>query len=275
VTVVIRGPENGWHWKEWLAEAAGTAVLLFGVVTAKDLAVRAGPPFSMLPLRAAILGLASGLAVAAVAVSALGRRSGAHLNPALTLGLWLQRTVSDSDLAGYWVAQLAGAAAGVGLARVWGPSVAGRRVDWALIHPAPRLAEPAAAGIECGVTLLQLGLVFIVLSSQRRHIWAPAVSGALLAVAIFLVTPVTGAGINPVRGLAPDLLAAAYPAVWIYIAGPFAGAALAAAAATGSNRRPVTGKLRHDPSIPCHMRCALPHLTSPPGLTGRSPSQRP
>jgi aquaporin Z len=261
VTVVIREAENGWHWKEWLAEAAGTAILLFAVVTAKDLAVRAGPPFSVLPMRAAILGLASGLAVAAVAVSALGRRSGAHLNPALTLGLWLQRTVSPADLAGYWVAQLAGAAAGVSLARLWGPAVTRRHVDWALIHPAPWLAEPAAAGIECGVTLLQFSVVFILLSSQRHHIWAPAVSGGLLAVAIFLLTPVTGAGINPVRGLAPDLLASTYPAVWIYIAGPFAGAGLAAAAAISSNRQPVTGKLRHDPSIPCHMRCALPHLT--------------
>jgi aquaporin Z len=269
VAVVIRGPENGWHWKEWLAEAAGTAVLLFAVVTAKDLAVLAGQPFSMLPLRAAILGLASGVAVAAVAVSALGRRSGAHLNPALTLGLWLQRTVSNGDLAGYWVAQVAGAAAGVSLARLWGPRVTGRRVDWALIHPAAWMAEPAAAGVECAVTLLQLGVVFIVLSSQRHHVWAPAVSAGLLAMAIFLLTPVTGAGINPVRGLAPDLLAAAYPAVWIYIAGPFAGAALAAAAAAGCNRQPVTGKLRHDPSIPCHMRCTLPHRTARPQITDR------
>jgi hypothetical protein len=43
-TTVTLEARNGWHWKEWLAEGAGTAILLFAVVTAKDLAVRAGPP---------------------------------------------------------------------------------------------------------------------------------------------------------------------------------------------------------------------------------------
>ena len=76
-------------------------------MTAKDLAVRAGPPVSSLPWRNVITALAAGAAVALVAVSAMGRRSGAHLNPALTFGLWLQRTVSSADLAGYCAAQLA------------------------------------------------------------------------------------------------------------------------------------------------------------------------
>lgn len=112
------------------------------------------------------------------------------------------------------------------------------------------------------MTLLQLGVVFMLLSSHRRHVWAPAAAAGLLAVTIFMLTPVTGAGLNPVRGLAPDLLAGAYPAVWIYVAGPFLGTAIAAAAAIARKRQPVTGKLRHDPSIPCHMRCALAHLSA-------------
>lgn len=54
-----------------------------------------------------IVALAAGAAVVLVAVSVAGRQSGAHLNPALTFGLWLQRTVSPADLAGYGAAQLA------------------------------------------------------------------------------------------------------------------------------------------------------------------------
>jgi aquaporin Z len=88
-TTVTLEPRNGWHWKVWLAEAAGTAILLFAVVTAKDLDVRAGPPLSSLPWRTVIVAVTAGVTTAVVAVSAMGRRSGAHLNPALTFGLWL------------------------------------------------------------------------------------------------------------------------------------------------------------------------------------------
>jgi aquaporin Z len=254
--------QNGWHWKEWLAEAAGTAILLFAVVTAKDLAVRAGPPVSSLPWRNVITALAAGAAVALVAVSAMGRRSGAHLNPALTFGLWLQRTVSSADLAGYCAAQLAGALLGVTVARLWGPTVSRAPVDWAMVRPAPSVPQPVAAGLECAATLVQLSVVFILLSSRRYHQWTPAAAAAILAVAIVVLAPVSGGAINPVRALAPDNLAGTYPGVWIYVAAPLLGAALAAAALTASRRRPVTGKLRHDPSIHCHMRCTL---AGPPG----------
>jgi aquaporin Z len=128
-TTITLEPQNGWHWKEWLAEGAGTGILLFAVVTAKDLAVRAGPPLSSLPWRNLVTALAAGAAVVIVAVSAMGQRSGAHLNPALTFGLWLQRTVSSADLAGYVVAQLSGSMLGVAVARLWGPTVTQAPVD--------------------------------------------------------------------------------------------------------------------------------------------------
>ena len=72
-------PRNGWHWREWLAEGAGSAIVLFAVVTAKDLAIRAGPPLSDLRWSIAIIAVVAGLAVGIVALSTLGRRSGAHL----------------------------------------------------------------------------------------------------------------------------------------------------------------------------------------------------
>lgn len=262
VAAVTLKAQNGWHWREWLAEGTGTTILLLAVVTAKELAVRAGPPLGSLPWRDLVIALASGGIVAVVAVSTIGRRSGAHLNPALTFGLWLQRTVSSADLAGYVAAQVSGAVLGVALARLWGPAVARAPVNWAAVRPAPFIAAPAAAGFECGAVLVQLSVVFMLLSSRHLHRWAPAVSGAMLALAIIALAPVTGGGINPARAMAPDYLAGAYPGVWIYLAGPLLGAALAAAAMRASRRQPVTGKLRHDPSIECHMRCTLP---GPPG----------
>jgi TRAP-type C4-dicarboxylate transport system permease small subunit len=122
--------------------------------------------------------------------------------------------------------------------------------------------EAVAAAVEAGATFAQLVLVFGVLASRRYHQWAPVVAGVSLTIFIVALAPVSGAGFNPVRGLAPDVLANVYPAIWIYLAGPVAGSAAAAAAVIAWGRRPVTGKLYHDPAISCHMRCALPHRTA-------------
>ncbi len=98
--------------------------------------------------------------------------------------------------------------------------------------------------------------MFFLLSTRRYHQWTPLAAAVMLAAA-FVLAPLSGGVLNPVRGLAPDELADAYPAVWIYIAGPLLGAALAAAALASTGRQPVTGKLSHDPLIRCHMWCML------------------
>jgi aquaporin Z len=252
-------PENGWHWPEWVAEFVGTGVLLFAVVTAKDLAVRAGPPFGDLPWRVVIVAVVAGLAVLAIAISPLGRRSGAHLNPAVTLGFWCQRTVAAGDLTGYCLAQSAGGVTGVALAAVWGPSVASPDVRWALIAPGEGFPTAGAAGLELAATGLQLALVYALLSSRRLRRAAPAAAAVSLAVAIVVLAPTSGAGFNPVRALAPDVLAGAYPAWWVYVVGPLLGSVAAALVLRAGRWRPLTGKLHHDPSITCHMHCELPH----------------
>ncbi|WP_041259802.1 aquaporin [Pseudofrankia inefficax] len=70
----------------------------------------------------------------------------------------------------------------------------------------------------------------------------------------------SGAGFNPVRGLAPDVIAGRYPGIWTFVAGPLAGGALAGGVFRLAHaRQPVTGKLRHDPEKPCYLSCDLPH----------------
>ncbi len=257
------GPSNGWHWREWVSECAGTALLLFCVVTAKDWIVRAGPPVSEIWIRVALVGAVAGLVVIAVAYSPLGRRSGAHLNPVVTLGLAVQRSVGAADLVAYPVAQVAGGIAGVAAARVWGPTVADAAVRWAIIAPAGWVGQPTGAALEAAATAAQLAVVFGCLASARWERLTPVAAGVLLAAAIAGLAPISGAGFNPVRGLAPDVPAGTYPAVWIYIAGPVIGSLAAAGAIMLRGRQPRNGKLVHDPSIPCYLRCELPHVTAP------------
>jgi Major intrinsic protein len=94
---------------------------------------------------------------------------------------------------------------------------------------------------------------------DKPHRRTPCAAAAMLTVGIIALGPVSGGAFNPVRGLAPDVLAGVYPAVWVYITGPLLGAALAAEAFIAARGRPVTGKLRHDPAIPSYMRYDL-HL---------------
>jgi aquaporin Z len=270
----VKPAMNGWHWKEWGAELAGAAVLLFAIVTARYWAIRGGAPWSDPTVTIAIIGAAAGLAVLSVSVSPLGRRSGAHLNPAVTVGLWLQKVTGRADLAGYCTAQIVGGIAGVTAARAWGPQVALSPVHWAVISPAAWMPPVAAAGIEAAATFVQLVLVFAVLASRRHHQWAPLVAGVMLAAFIIAVAPISGGGFSPVRGLAPDVLAGAYPALWIYFVGPLVGSAAAAAAVLASGQRPITGKLRHDPAIDCQMRCELPHRTEATSRTGGADAAR-
>jgi aquaporin Z len=132
-------------------------------------------------------------------------------------------------------------------------------VHWAVIAPEAQMNGVLGAGIEAGATFTQLVPVFALLASKRFRQWTPVAAAILLTAFVMALATVSGAGFNPVRGLAPDVLATVYPAIWIYFAGPIAGAAAAAGVFIAWRRRPVTGKLFHDPAINCHMRCELPH----------------
>jgi aquaporin Z len=255
-------PRGGWHWSAWGAEFGGTAALMFAVATAKVAAIAAGPPYSGLRFRIAIIGAVAGLAVVGVALSPWGRRSGAHLNPAVTFGLWRLGVVSHADLAGYSIAQLAGGVAGIAAGRVWGGRIAGGAVDWAIIAPGPSTGTGAATAWEAAATALQLAVVFALLGSERYRSWTAPAAGALLAVAIVALATVSGAGFNPVRGLAPDIVAGSYPGWWVFVVGPMLGAVLAAGAVRVLRiASPLTGKLWHDPRFRCWLRCAIPHTT--------------
>src|SRR5579875_1111360 len=110
-------PRRGLHWTEWLCELVGTAILVglgLSVVVATG---GSASPIHTWPLanRLLINGLWFAGVGSLIAVSPIGRRSGAHLNPIVTLAFWTQGKVHRHDLAGYLVAQLAGGVAGAAL----------------------------------------------------------------------------------------------------------------------------------------------------------------
>ena len=227
---------------EFVGEAVGTAWLLtlgYGVVCTATHAPGAG--VGLAPL-AAVWGLG-----AALGISSAAALSGAHLNPAVSLALAARRGFPARKLPRYVAGQLAGAtlAALLQLATWAHAAGAGARALPLIMRfgGAPPAAPNAlaAAAVEAWATAaLVLGV--LALTDERNDAVppraAPVLIGALLAGLIILTGPVTGAGFNPARDIAPRLVAAlaggvgwraAFPSGWwIYTVGPVIGALVGA-----------------------------------------------
>lgn len=270
---------TGWHVADWACELVGTGFQLFvgfGVVALLE--APRSPATAVLPAwsRLVLIGAAFGILAAIVALSPVGRRSGAHLNPAVTLGFFLRKHTPLRDLVGYAVAQSAGAiAAGYAFGAVWRRWAAG--VHGARTTPEPGLPAWEVVGIEAALTLGLLTVIFVMVSSSRTARWTPALVTGALAGLIWAGAPHTGASMNPARTLGPDLATGEFPVLWAYVAGPLAGATLAAGlfSMVARERRTLTAKLYHDPDYPSVHATTLParphrgtNQTRPPA-TGR------
>lgn len=254
---------GGWHPGEWACELVGTAFQLFVGFSVVAVMEAPGAPGKRLiassGLRLVLIGVAFGVLAAIVAVSPLGRRSGAHLNPAVTLGFFARGHTHGHDLIGYVLAQVCGAlAATAGFAAVWGSWA--EKVHDARTAPTSAISPWLAAGIETALTFVLLLVVFAMVSSPRTARWTPAVVTGVLSGLIWAGAPYTGASMNPARTLGPDIISGGYPALWVYFLGPPVGALLAAGLFTvaARGRTTLTAKLFHDRNYPSTQRTELP-----------------
>lgn len=167
------------------------------------------------------IALTFGLVVMAM-IYAVGDVSGAHLNPAVTLGFWLARRLEGRRVGGYVLAQLAGGLAASALMWVLFPA-----------HPTLGLTAPAGPWWQSFILeiVLTAMLMFVILQvatgAKEKGIMAGAAVGAVIALEAMFAGPVSGASMNPVRSLAPAILSGDIAEVWIYLLAPLLGAAAA------------------------------------------------
>lgn len=195
------------------AEFLGTFVL-----------VAIGPGASMVAARTGAFGhqgvaLAFGLAVLMI-VAALGPVSGAHVNPAVTIGLWSVRRLDARAVLPYVVAQCAGAVvAAIALSWLLGPVV---RAGVTL----PAVGLERALAVEAAYSAL-LGFVILAATSPRAVPGlAPLLIGATVCAGALVTGPLTGGSFNPARSLGPAVAAGVWTAHWLYWVAPVAGMAL-------------------------------------------------
>lgn len=167
------------------------------------------------------IALAFGLVIA-VAIYGLGHISGAHFNPAVSVGFALGRHFPWARVATYATAQTAGAIAGAALLRI-------TLGDVPLGVTAPSVAVTSALAWEIVMTAT-LMLVITAVATDARAVGegAALAIGGTIALASLVGGPVSGASLNPARSIGPAIVSGDFADLWIYIVGPVLGAAAGA-----------------------------------------------
>ena len=211
-----------------IAELVGTFILVFGGTAVAVGAILARPTAGAAYDSLAVA-LAFGLALAVV-VAALGHVSGAHVNPAVTLGMAATGKFPWNYVPHYVGAQLVGAVLGALATWVSFGGVGARsEANLAATYPAQGVGDLQAFIVEVLITFILVFVVMAVATDGRAPAAiAPIAVGFALAVGVFIAGPVTGGSVNPARSLGPMLVATDLTSVWLYILGPIIGGVLGA-----------------------------------------------
>jgi aquaporin Z len=237
----------GFPWRIFLAEFAGTGLLLLVGLSLVTFMFSTGSPMGgIIPsvaLRRVITGFLFGGTGALIALSAIGRESGAHLNPIVTMAFLLYGKIDLRTAAVYVLGQLAGAVAGCLPLLLWGSM--GRSVGFGSTQPGPGYTMPTAFLGEVITTFTMVSLLIVFLGFRRIRPFTPAMFPFFYAIMVPLEASISGTSTNPARSFGPAIVSGQWQAWWIYWVGPILGALLAALACSFLAKRITVAKLYH------------------------------
>ncbi len=207
-------------WDKYIAELIGTFALVFMGSMSVSLYSPASRNLGWLPIA-----FAHGLTLM-ILVYSIGGISGCHINPAVTLGAWITRKISDFEGIMYIIFQLLGAAlAGVVHAALYPtpPSLFG------VPTVSDAITQPAGLVIEAILTFF---LVWVVFATALNPKSPPAIAGIAigmtLTIGLIIGGPLTGGALNPARWFGSAVAVNSLGEWWVYTFGPIIGGALAA-----------------------------------------------
>ncbi len=249
------------NWPECLMEAAGLALFMLSACAfttvieypTSPLRQAITEPF----MRRALMGVAMGLTAVGIIYSPWGQRSGAHLNPSVTLTFWRLGKVQSWDAIFYIVAQFGGALGGVLLAReALGNLISDPSVNYAVTVPGVGGAVGAFLA-EALISCCLMGVVLIASNTPRLARLTGFFAGALIAIYIALEAPLSGMSMNPARTFGSALPAQLWESLWIYFTAPLLGMLLASEVylRVRGAHRVFCAKLHHDNDKRCIFRC--------------------
>ena len=254
------------HWPEYLMEAGELGLFMVSACVFTTLLEYPGSPVHMLMpnafLRQALNGLAMAVTLVLLIHSSWGKRSGAHMNPAMTLMFLRMGKVEAWDAAFYMLFQFVGGVAGVVAAYLAiGNALAHPKVNFVVTEPG-RSGNGMAFAAEVAITFL-MALVVLVASNQKRlSRFTPYFAALLLAVYITFEAPLSGMSLNPARTLGSAIPARSFHAIWIYFVAPALGMLLAGEVFVllRSQRAVFCAKYHHHNSERCIFRCRFAEM---------------
>jgi aquaporin Z len=256
------------HWPEYLMEAAALGIFMIsaGVFTAL-LEWPDSPALRAIPngdLRRALIGVAMGTTAMALIYSPWGRRSGAHMNPAVTLAFLHLKKIPAWDALFYIVFQFLGGLAGVLLtALALGRFFTQPPVNYVATVPGPAGALVAFEG-EMLIAFIMMTMIVYVSNQAAISRFTGLFAGLLIMSYVTFEAPLSGFGMNPARTFASALPSGIWTAIWVYFTAAPLGMLLAAEAylLVRSHHTVRCCKLHHHTERPC-IFCGRRHV--PPG----------
>ncbi len=209
------------------------------------------------------MGIAMGTTAILIIHSPMGKRSGAHFNPAITITYLRLGKIAAWDAAFYVVFQFLGGVLGVALSAIaLGPAIAAPSVDYAVTIPG---VYGTAAAFFAEFFMASLLMAFVLWFSNRPSfaVYTSYLVGILIMFYILLFAPVSGFSINPARTTGSAIFAHVWTALWIYFVAPLLGMMIAAEIYVRlyGNGNILCAKLHPDPNFPCPFLCSFPfHL---------------
>jgi aquaporin Z len=249
------------HWPEYLIEACGLGTFMISACAFGALLEHPASPVRQTIQdsfeRRILMGLAMGLTAISLVYSPWGKRSGAHLNPAVTLTFFRLGKVTKHDTMFYVTAQFVGAVFGVWIASVVLPSL--------LAHPAvnyvvtmPGKQGAAVAFVAEAVITFALMLIVLIVSNQAKLArYTGLFAGVLVTMYITFEAPLSGMSMNPARTFGAALGGNIWTALWIYFTAPPLGMLLAAESYLrfAGAHKIFCAKLHHHNDQRCIFRC--------------------
>ena len=158
----------------------------------------------------------------AIVVYAFGKYSLAHFNPAVTIGFFISGYIKAKNLPVYFGAQAIGAFLGTFFVKY----IIGDFANLGLNFPNYSYSIPFFYGIEIIATIFLMGVILIVVHVKRLNKFSGLAIGAIVALDVYFLGPISGASMNPIRSLSPAIISGIPEDLWLYWSAPFIGAAI-------------------------------------------------
>jgi aquaporin Z len=232
-------------WRIFVSELVGTALLVLVGLSLVILMFGEGSLIKrVLPSeewRRLITGFLFGTVGALIALSPVGMRSGAHINPVVTLAFRLMGKLDLRATLGYIVAQLSGAILGALPLLAWGSM--GRSVAFGATLPGEGFAIQTVLLGEAITTFAMVAGLCVFLGFRHIRPFTPAMFPFLYAVMVYAEAPISGTSTNPARSLGPAIVSGQWAGWWIYWVGPLIGSVAACLVCSLLAKRITVAKL--------------------------------